>query len=125
MIIATTHLGIGIGMAALAMTTGIATTALAHAGLKTATPAANSVVKALPAFLKITFAEPIGRVTSVRMLDAKGKDHIQTAGIDPRNAARVLAKTTNSQPGTYRAMRKVVAADGHAQAGSFTFRIRT
>lgn len=110
-------------VAALALVGGAQ--ALAHSGTQATTPGNGAVVGALPAFVKITFSEPIGRVTFVKVTDSKGADHVVTAGLDPKSAARVLAKTRNRlTPGAYRATWKVVAADGHAQSGAFAFRVR-
>lgn len=110
-------------IAALALVGG--TQALAHSGTQATTPGNGAVVRALPAFVKITFSQPIGRVTFVKVTDAKGADHVVTAGIDPARASRVLAKTKDRlTPGTYRATWKVVAADGHSQSGTFAFRVR-
>lgn len=118
---------VGRAMAIGAVAAGavVAPQAFAHSGLKSSTPAAGAKVKALPAFLKITFEEAVGRVTSVRLLNAANKDFVATAGLDPRNAARVLAKTTATAvpAGTYRVQWKVVASDGHSQAGTYTFRV--
>lgn len=108
-------------LAAAAITGVAAPLALAHAGVKSTSPANGATVKALPGFVKITFSEPIGRVTFVKVLDAKGKDHVQTAGLDPKSAARVLAKTINPVAGAYRVQWKIVADDGHAESGTFVF----
>ena len=117
--------GRAMAVATIAAGAVLAPQALAHSGLKGSTPAAGATVKALPATLTITFEETLGRVTSVRLLNARNKDFIATAGLDPRNAARVMAKTTarSVAPGTYRVQWKVVASDGHSQAGTYTFRV--
>ena len=98
--------------------------ALAHAALKSTSPANGSTVKALPSFIKITFAEPIGRVTFVKAVDAKGVDHVVTAGLDPASAARVVARTAKPVAGRYRVTWKIVADDGHAESGTFTFTVK-
>ena len=84
----------------------------------------QATVAALPAFVKITFSEPVGSVTSVRLLDARGKDHVVTAGLNPRNAAQVMAKTKASAPGTYTAKWAIVSDDGHKITGTFTFKVK-
>ena len=113
-----------LALLALGAAVAVVPQALAHAGLKSTSPANKATVKALPAFVKITFDEPIGSVTSVRLLDGKGKDHVVTAGLDPRNAARVLAKTTNPAAGTYTAKWAIVSADGHKETGTFRFTVK-
>jgi hypothetical protein len=111
---------------ALALGTAVAAVpqAFAHAGLTSTSPARGATVKALPSFVKITFSEPIGSVTSVRLKDAKGRDHVVTAGLDPRNAARVVARTTRPVAGTYVCTWSIVSDDGHRETGTFRFRVR-
>ena len=113
-----------IAVVALAAAAAVVPQAFAHAGVKSTSPAKGATVKALPAFVTITFSEPIGSVTSVRVLDAKGKDHVVTAGLNPRNAAQVMAKTKASAPGTYTAKWAITADDGHKETGTFTFKVK-
>ena len=113
-----------IAVIALAAAGAVVPQAFAHAALKSSSPANGATVKALPAFVKITFSEPIGSVTSVRLLDAKGKDHVVTAGLNPRNAAQVMAKTRVPAAGTYTAKWSIVADDGHKETGTFTFKVK-
>ncbi len=109
---------------ALAAAAAVVPQAFAHTGLKSVSPANGATVKVLPGFVKITFSEPIGSVSSVRLMDSKGKDHVVTAGLDPRNAARVLAKTTKPGAGTYMGTWSIVSDDGHKETGKFRFTVR-
>ena len=113
-----------LAVVALAAAGAVVPQAFAHAALKSVSPANGATVKAMPGFVKITFSEPIGSVSSVRLMDAKGKDHVVTAGLDPRNAARVLAKTTSPAAGTYTGTWSIVADDGHKETGKFRFTVR-
>lgn len=113
-----------IAVVALAAAVAVVPQAFGHAALKTSSPASGATVAALPAFVKITFSEPIGSVSSVRLLDAKGKGHVVTAGLNPRNAAQVMAKTKASAPGTYTAKWAIVSDDGHKITGTFTFKVK-
>ncbi len=113
-----------LAVVALAAAGAVVPQAFAHAALKSVSPANGATVKAMPGFVKITFSEPIGSVSSVRLMDAKGKDHVVTAGLDPRNAARVLAKTTKPAPGTYMGTWSIVSDDGHKETGKFRFTVR-
>jgi methionine-rich copper-binding protein CopC len=79
---------------------------------------------ALPGSIRITFGEAIGRVIFVTATDAAGKNHVVSAKMDPAKASRVLARTRDSRPGRYRVQWKVVATDGHAQAGTYTFTVK-
>lgn len=118
-----TRSGVGIAIVALAAAV-VVPQAFGHAALTSSSPANGTTVKVLPAFVKITFSEPIGSVTSVRLLDAKGKDHVVTAGLNPRNAAQVMAKTKASAVGTYTAKWAIVSDDGHKITGTFTFKVK-
>ena len=115
---------IGVATAALAISGGIATQAMAHAMLVSTTPAKGSTVTALPPFVKIRFDEALASVSSVQLKDAKGVDHVVTAGLDPKNAAVIVAKTTKSAAGRYNATYKVTCDDGHRMTGTFTFRVK-
>ncbi|MBL6633671.1 MAG: copper resistance protein CopC [Thermoleophilia bacterium] len=98
--------------------------AIAHSGLRSTSPKAGSVVKALPAKVVITFKDRLLRVTSVRVLDRKGVNHVVWARLDRRNAARVVVRTRKPVPGAYKVLWKVQAEDGHSEAGTFRFRAR-
>ena len=113
-----------IAVTALAIAASVVPQAFGHAAVRSSSPASGTTVATLPAFLRITFSEPIGSVTSVRLLDARGRDHVVTAGLNPRNAAQVMAKTTAPAAGTYTAKWSVVADDGHKETGTFTFKVK-
>jgi methionine-rich copper-binding protein CopC len=49
---------------------------------------------------------------------------VVTAGLDPRNAARVLAKTTKPAAGTYMGTWSIVSDDGHKETGKFRFTVK-
>lgn len=108
---------------ALAAAAAVVPQAFAHTGLKSVSPANGATVKALPGFVKITFSQPIGSVSSVQLMDSKGKNHVVTARLDPQNAARVLAKTTKPAAGTYVGTWSIVADDGHEKTGKFRFTV--
>ncbi len=108
---------------ALAAAAAVVPQAFAHTGLKSVSPANGATVKALPGFVKITFSQPIGSVSSVQLMDSKGKNHVVTARLDPQNAARVLAKTTKPAAGTYVGTWSIVADDGHKKTGKFRFTV--
>ena len=67
---------------------------------------------------------PAWRVTGVRVLDARGVNHTASARLDPRNAARVVVRTTAPVAGAYRVMWTVRSEDGHSESGTFGFRAR-
>lgn len=98
--------------------------AVAHSGLRSTVPATGSVVRALPAKVSFTFGDRLLRVVSVQVVDAAGADHATSSRLDPRNAARVVVGTRRSVPGRYTVRWKVQAEDGHAEAGTFSFRVK-
>jgi methionine-rich copper-binding protein CopC len=102
---------------------GAAATAYAHTDLERTSPANRAVVKNLPTTVKLTFAEPIASVTSVRVLHKGRTNRTKSFRLNPRNAAQVLARTTGNQQGRYRVTWKVVGADGHHLQGSFGFKV--
>ncbi len=116
------RLGRGLALGAMAIAAIAVPQALAHAALHATSPTNGATVKRLPALVSLTFVEPIGVVTSVRVLDAKNVNHTAAVGLDPRNAARVIVRTKNATAGAYRVLWKVVATDGHAESGVFRFR---
>lgn len=113
-----------IALTASAVSLIAAPAGMAHSGLRSASPKAGSVVKALPAKVTITFRDRLLRVTSVKVLDRKGVNHVVWARLDPRNAARVVVRTRKPVAGAYRVLWKVQAEDGHSEAGTFRFRAR-
>ena len=98
--------------------------AMGHSGLRSTSPPAGGVVAALPATVTITFRERLARVVRVQVIDARGRDHARSARLDVRNAAKVVVRTVKPVAGRYTVRWRVVAEDGHAQAGRFAFRAR-
>jgi copper resistance protein C len=98
--------------------------AMGHSGLRSTSPPEGGVVAALPANITITFRERLARVVRVQVVDPRGVNHARSARLDPRNAAKVVVRTTKPVPGRYTVRWKVIAEDGHAEAGTFGFRAR-
>jgi methionine-rich copper-binding protein CopC len=112
-----------LGLGALAAGVIGSPAATAHATVTKTSPRNGVVLKALPASIAITFNEAIIRATSVRVVDARRADHTLRAGLDPRNAARLLVRTRGSATGRVRVTWSIVSADGHRQTGTFAFRV--
>jgi copper transport protein len=115
-------------VAAVAFVALAAGSASAHALLQSAYPGPNSVVKAEPATVRLTFTEaPDPKLSSVRVLDAKGA----TVASGPLEAvagnADQLSIAMKPLPdGVYTvAWRTVSSVDGHIAAGSYAFSIGT
>jgi copper resistance protein C len=98
--------------------------AMSHSGLRSTSPPAGGVVAALPATVTITFRQRLARVVRVQVIDARGRNHARSARLDVRNAAKVVVRTVKPVAGRYTVRWRVVAEDGHAQAGRFAFRAR-
>ena len=109
---------------AVVVAAGVPAGAAAHASLVGTSPPAGSVVMRLPATVTIRFDQALGTVTSVRLLDASGGNHVAAAGLDPRDARRVVVRTTRPVAGRYQLRWSVVATDGHRQQGTVSFRAR-
>lgn len=97
---------------------------MGHSGVRSTSPKAGAVVTALPATVAITFRQRLLRVTSVKVLDRKGVDHAASARLDPRDARRVVVRTSRPVAGQYKVLWKVQSEDGHSEAGTFGFRAR-
>lgn len=115
-----------VAAAALAPAIGLVATgtAAAHSGAPVTTPASGSTVAALPATVTITFGGRLMRVVEASVVDAKGVDHASSSRLDPRNAARVIIRTSRPARGPCTVRWKVLSEDGHSQSGSFAFRVR-
>lgn len=118
------RLGLGAAAALAAVVLIAVPTARAHSGVQSTSPRAGAVVKALPATITITFGDRLIGVTGVRVIDARGVNHTASARLDPRNAARVVVRTTAPVAGAYRVMWTVRSEDGHSASGTFGFRAR-
>ncbi len=102
-----------------------ATTAFAHTKVTSTSPAKGKTAKTSIDRVTVTFSGPLRRGTlrvvgpgSKVVSDGKG-------GRDPRNIKRLLVPLNASlKPGSYKASWTIVAADGHAQKGSFSFRLK-
>ena len=110
--------------AALAVVASTPATVSAHALLHSSDPAAGSTLGSAPSAVTLSFGEtPDARLTSVKVLDSSGNDHIagpvEALG-DPPNSIRVPVGPLPD--GVYTvSWRTVSAVDGHVSAGSFVF----
>jgi len=98
--------------------------ALAHADLASADPAAGATVKTAPTAISITFTEEVEpKFSTIEVLDAKGKHFddgkAQTA---PDNAKLLSVGVKPLAPGTYKVIWHATAADdSHKTKGNYTF----
>jgi methionine-rich copper-binding protein CopC len=97
----------------LAVTAGAA---FAHTEVKSTSPAKGGTAKTSIRTVTVTFNGPI-RSGTLRVTGPGGSVvSVGSGGRDPRKITRLA--------GRYRARWTIVAADGHDQRGSFTFRLR-
>lgn len=112
--------------AALAVLVSTPAIVSAHALLHASDPAAGSTLGSAPSVVTLTYGEtPDVRLTSVKVLDSSGNDHV--AGLiealtDPPNSIRVPIGPLADGAYTV-SWRTVSAVDGHVSAGSFVFGI--
>jgi methionine-rich copper-binding protein CopC len=97
--------------------------ALAHVQVATTSPKRGKTVKR-PASASVTFNGPIRRGT-IRVVGPAGRAASGTGGQDPRDVTRLLVELKPGlKSGTYTVKWTCVSADGHAQHGSFTFKVK-
>ena len=102
-------------------------TALAHADLASADPAAGATVKTAPTTISITFTEEVEpKFSSIEVLDAKGArvdaGKAQTA---PDNEKLLSVGLKPLAPGTYKVIWHATAADdSHKTKGNYEFTVK-
>jgi len=97
----------------------------AHVQVVSTTPSAGATAKASLPAVKVVFNGPI-RSGTLRVTGPAGRTASTGAGgRDPRNIKRLMvALRRGLHSGSYTARWSAVAADGHRQSGSFTFRLK-
>ena len=119
--------GTGLILAAIAILAAAAAPAgvSAHALLERSIPAPGSTLGRSPDSVLLVFSERADlRLTSIRVLDASGTDHVTGDPFvgDPAEDAVIGVMTDELPDGVYTvSWRTVSAVDGHVSAGSFVF----
>jgi methionine-rich copper-binding protein CopC len=107
---------------------GAAGAALAHDEVEGTTPARGAVLRDLPTKVSMTFGETVGRLDRVTITRNGTGNFVKAAGIDPRNAARVVATIRRPgvrfRKGLWKVTWRVTSADGHKQVLTAGFRVR-
>jgi copper resistance protein C len=91
-------------------------------------PPADSVVSEAPDEVRLFFSEPPQmRGTTVRVADASNELVAATdAAPDGEDPKQVFVRPAAPlEPGTYTVHWRVIAQDGHAQRGEFSFQVAT
>ncbi len=119
------HRSLMISVLAAAVLTVAAGTAFAHTKVKSTSPAKGKTAKTSIDRATVTFTGPLRRGT-LRVVGPGSKVvSIGKGGRDPRNINRLLVPLKGSlKAGAYKASWTILAADGHDQKGSFTFRLK-
>jgi methionine-rich copper-binding protein CopC len=115
-------LAIAVAVVALAMT---AVPALAHVGVQSSTPGAGKTAKTSLRSVSVRFSGPIRRGAITVRGPHRRVVSVGRGGRDPRAVNRLLVGLRRGlAPGRYTARWNVVAGDGHAERGSFSFRLK-
>ena len=101
--------------------------ASAHAHLKSASPAPDSVVETAPQDVRIAFSEAIEpSLSGITIVGPKGQ--VATAGkafVDRAAPATLVVKLSQPlPPGAYEARWRCVGMDSHVMRGSYHFQVR-
>ncbi len=99
--------------------------ALAHAFLKSATPAVGSTVPAAPAQVVITFTEGVEPgFSTIEVQDAVGK-RVDKGDVHaaPGDNTRLAVGLNPLTPGTYKVVWHATSVDTHKTEGSFAFTV--
>ncbi len=104
-----------------------ARSALAHADLASADPAAGATVKSAPTEVSITFTEEVEpKFSSIQVLDAGGKRVDDgKAHTAPSNEKLLSIGLEPLAPGTYKVIWHAMSADdSHKTKGSYEFTVK-
>ncbi|TXI11153.1 MAG: copper homeostasis periplasmic binding protein CopC [Rhizobium sp.] len=112
-------------LAAGAISIALAGQAMAHAHLKSAVPAADSTVKAVPSELDLTFSEGLNLKFSGIKVTGPDKKAIKTgeAMLMDKDATLMVPVTDKLAPGKYTVEWHALSTDGHKTNGSYSFTI--
>jgi methionine-rich copper-binding protein CopC len=98
--------------------------AYGHAEVTSTSPKAGATVSPSLSKVSVRFGSPITTGT-ITVAGPKGTVSRGRGGPDPRSTARLIVRLrTPLASGRYRASWTVLAADGHRQRSSFTFKVR-
>ena len=97
--------------------------ALAHARLKTASPAADATVASAPADVALDFSEPIEpKFSAIEVEDAKGA-RVDKGDAAPDNAKHLVVGLKPLEAGTDTVTWRATSTDTHKTSGSFSFSV--
>jgi methionine-rich copper-binding protein CopC len=109
----------------IAAALAIAAPAFAHTKVKSTSPKRGGTARTSVGAVTVTFTQAIQRGSLLVTGPGGTKVSKGNGGRDPRKISRVRVSLKGSlAAGRYTARWKITAADGHAQSGSFRFRLR-
>src|SRR5262249_30815983 len=99
--------------------------ALAHAYLKSASPAVGSTVAAPPSEITLRFSEKVERAFSTIEVTGPGGARADAGDLhlDAAEPTGLHASLKGLGPGMYKVVWRVVSVDTHVTNGNFTFRV--
>jgi copper transport protein len=96
--------------------------ALLHATLLRSSPAANSRLAQPPETIRLVFSEPVvPRLSQIALVNSAGKARQLEVTGDPRNVRILVGRVGPISRGSYEVSWRILSADGHPIAGSFSF----
>jgi methionine-rich copper-binding protein CopC len=116
---------IGLSTVALMLLLFAPSTALAHAHLSRAQPAADSTVKTAPAELVLWFSEALETgFATVQVTDKDGgRVDGEAVTADPTDSKILHVALKPLAAGSYKVAWRVTSVDSHTTNGTFTFRV--
>ena len=110
---------------AVAVSAVTAATAFAHVEFKSSTPGKGKTASTHISTVTVTFSGPIRKGT-LKVTGPGAKTYSNgSGGRDPRKISRLrVPMKSGLKAGSYKASWSITAADGHAEKGSFTFKLK-
>jgi copper resistance protein C len=110
---------------AVAVSAVTAATAFAHVEYKSSSPGKGMTASTHISTVTVTFTGPIRKGT-LKVTGPGGKTYSNgSGGRDPRKISRLrVAMKSGLKAGSHKASWSITAADGHAEKGSFTFKLK-
>jgi len=109
---------------AVAVSAVTAATAFAHVEYKSSYPAKGKTASTSISTVSVTFTGSIRKGT-LKVTGPGGKTYSGSSGRDPRKISRLRTSMKSGlKAGSYKATWSITAADGHAETGSFTFKLK-
>jgi len=102
------------------------TSAWAHAGLQSATPAKDAEIAAAPKEITLQFNEKLeAAFSTAKLVDSTGKQvNIEKATLDATNPSVMKLAVPTLSPGKYKVEYVGFGHDGHRRKGDYSFTVK-